>query len=182
MTTNTYRAIIEAILDGGEWTTDRKVAADIGCSPSTVSQHRRSWEAQTGIIRGTRNVSLPPDVVDYIWETRGNEGLSWADVAKSVNDTFDITVSADRCARLYRRDGYKEKRASPNVNPDAVVFPLQTRIGVMYGPSIRVPGYSHKKQGKYKNCCDYCDYLAHCQTHPQDVCRCETAQVDEVVE
>jgi hypothetical protein len=179
----TYRAQIDAILDAGGWTTDRQVAAGLGCAKSTVSQHRRGWQRAHGVAHGGNGQErLPDDVVALIWEAREDEKMSWREVSQAVKEVYGIQVTVARVSDLYRAGGYTEKRSSPNVNPDEVSFPLATIVGTMYGPPIKAPAHAHKGLGKYQCCCDHCKYRAHCLAHPGDVCQCETVQIDEVLE
>ena len=187
----TYRALCDALLDADGWTTDRKVAAEIGCAESTVSQHRRAWQSDHSVKHNNGNTPLPADVVALIWEAR-ESGSSWREVARAVKETYGLKVKASRCADLYRRGGYTEKRSSPNIDylgayaldsgvpVPKYTFPLETSVGTMYGPKITAPSYSRKNLGKYETCCDHCPHRAQCQ-QPGSVCRCETVQVDEVM-
>ena len=187
----TYRALIDAVLDAGGWTTDRKVAAEIGCAESTATQHRRVWQRGHSVKHNNGNTPLPADVVALIWEAREEMELSWREVARAVKETYGLIVKASRCADLYRRGGYVEKRSSPNIDylsayaggytpVPKYTFPLETAVGTMYGPKITAPSYSRKGHGKYETCCDHCPHRAQCQ-QPGSVCRCETVQVDEVM-
>ena len=176
----TYRALCDAILDADGWTTDRQVAAEIGCAESAASQHRRAWQRGHSVKHNNGNAPLPADVVALIWEAREEMELPWREVARAVKEVYGLVVKASRCADLYRRGGYTEKRSSPNINPGKVTFPLETSVGTMYGPKIAAPGYSRKGHGKYETRCDHCPHRAQCQ-QPGAVCRCETVQEDEVM-
>jgi len=175
----TYRAHCDAILAADKWTTDRQVAADIGCAESTVSQHRRKWQKMNGVVHNNGSKPLPDDVVAFIWEMKEDEGWPWRKITRGVKETFGLKVKASRCADLYRRGGYRAKRSSPNIDPGEVVFPLETRVGIMYGPKITAPAYD-RGDATTHDCCDHCSHYEQCQ-QANAVCRCETVQKDEVL-
>ena len=181
----TYRAQIEALLAAGAYPGAAEVAAQIGCAGSTAKDYRQRWQRANGKQHDNGSGIMPREVVDFVFDLR-DEGLQFGQIAQRVNEEhgeyYGIHVTAGQCGNVYRRHGYKKPARSRVVNVADVTFPLPTRVGTMWDEKITAPRYPRTKANKYKDACDFCPHLVHCLAHPGDVCRCETAQVDEVLE
>ena len=180
----TYRAAIEALLATGVYPGDAQAAAKIGCAEVTAQDYRQQYQRATDAQHENNSGIMPREVVDFVFDLR-NEGLAFKEIARRVNKEhgayYGIRVTTGQCGNVYRRHGYKKPQSSEVINPTDVVFPLQTRVGIMYGPKVTAPRYARLKVNKYKCPCDFCPHREYCLSHPGDFCRCETAREDEVI-
>ncbi len=187
----TYRAQIEALLAAGAYPGDAEAAAQVGCTEITAEDYRQRWQRANGVQHENESGIMPPDAVDLITEAR-TEGLSWREVAREVNEVYGLNVNAEQCGGVYRRHGYKKLTLGPNIDylgaydwsattlVPMYTFPLETSVGVMWDERITPPKYPRSKVNRYKTTCDFCEYREYCLSHPNDICRCETAQENEV--
>lgn len=189
----TFRAQIEALLATDTYPGDAEAAEMVGCSPVTAEDYRQRYRREKGEQHENSSGIMSPDAVDLMFEAH-DEGLSWAAVAREVNEIYGLQVTANQCGGVYRRGGYKKLVLGPDMDylgsytcdyatpVPRYTFPLRTTNGTMHGLKVTAPKFARTKANKYKETCDFCEHLAHCLAHPGDVCWCETAQVSEVIE
>ena len=193
----TYRAQVEALLATGTYPGDAQAAALIGCAEVTAQDYRQCWQRANGVQHENDSGIMPRNVVEFIFDLRNDDKLSYKEIARLVNEIhgayYGIRVTPGQCGHVYRRHGYTKPASSRNIDylgsyawGDAVLiplytFPLKTTIGVMWDERIIPPKYPRIPANKYKDTCDFCPYLEYCLSHPGDVCRCETAWENEVM-
>lgn len=194
----TYRAQIETLLATVAYPGDEEAAAAIGCAESTARDYRQRWQRRNGKQHENESGIMPREVVEFIFDLRNDDRLQFGEIAERVNEEhgeyYGIQVTPGQCGNVYRRHGYKKPGKSKNIDylgtygweggtlVPRYTFPFETIIGRMWDAKIAAPKFARTKETKFKTCCDFCEHLAYCLAHPEDVRRCESAWENEVLQ
>lgn len=174
----TAKARIEALLDSGIDEPDEALAEKAGCATSTANAYRIEWQRRHRIC-GQR-LRIPPEAEVEVIALR-NDGLTFPAVAEAIREQFDIGLTADQAATIYRSGGSLAENAPIPAEVDANDLPLETYSGLMWRLPIKPSRIGKNKRGW--STCDVCPLRSECArtlTDPLWYCGCERALVWEV--